>query len=245
MTDVLVTGAAGGLGSALVDALVARGDRVVALDRADAPRAGVLSFVTDVGDERAIELALDEAAAAGVEPRHVVAFAGGALPDEKTADDLTAVSLDLFRASLEHNLLSVWATVRATLPRLRRLDGDRSITFTTSTDAIASYGLPAYSAAKAGLIGLVHSLMGTLAAEGIRINAVAPGDVPTERNRREWAHRPDWYEQLRLGVPLGRLATPQDIATAYVALIDLQHVTGQVIVVDGGQTIARPSTAGA
>jgi NAD(P)-dependent dehydrogenase (short-subunit alcohol dehydrogenase family) len=241
MTDVLVTGAAGGLGSALVELLAARGDRVVALDRTDAPRDGVLSFVTDVGDESAIERALAEAAATGVEPRHVVAIAGGALPDEKTSDDPAGITLELFRASLEHNLVSAWATVRATLPRLRRLDGDRSITFTTSTDALASYGLPAYAAAKAGLIGIVHSLMGTLAAEGIRINAVAPGDVPTERNRREWAHRPDWYEHLRAGVPLGRLATAQDIATAYVALIDLQQVTGQVIVVDGGQTIARPS----
>jgi NAD(P)-dependent dehydrogenase (short-subunit alcohol dehydrogenase family) len=125
---------------------------------------------------------------------------------------------------------------------LRRLGGDRSITVTTSTDALASYGLPAYAAAKAGLIGLVHSLMGGLAADGIRINAVAPGDVPTERNRREWAHRPDWYEGLRVGAPLGRLATPEDVATAYLSLIDLRHVTGQVIVVDGGQTISRPGT---
>jgi NAD(P)-dependent dehydrogenase (short-subunit alcohol dehydrogenase family) len=241
MTDLLVTGAAGGLGSALVDLLVARGDRVVALDRTDAPREGVLSFVTDVRDEQAIERAFAEAAGAGIHPRHVVAIAGGALPDEKTVDDPAEISLELFRASLEHNLVSVWATVRAALPRLRRLDGDRSITLTTSTDALASYGLPAYAAAKAGLIGLVHSLMGTLAAEGIRINAVAPGDVPTERNRREWAHRPDWYEQLRAGVPLGRLASPDDIATAYAALIDLRHVTGQVIVVDGGQTITRPA----
>jgi NAD(P)-dependent dehydrogenase (short-subunit alcohol dehydrogenase family) len=243
MTDVLVTGAAGGLGSALVDMLVARGDRVVALDRRDASRDGVLSFVTDVADDRAVERALAAAAVSGIEPRHVVAIAGGALPDEKTCADPAGISLELFRASLEHNLVSAWATVRATLPHLRLRDGDRSITLTTSTDALASYGLPAYAAAKAGLIGLVHSLMGTLAAEGIRINAVAPGDVPTERNRREWAHRPDWYEQLRTGVPLGRLASPDDIATAYVALIDMHHVTGQVVVVDGGQTIARPSTA--
>jgi NAD(P)-dependent dehydrogenase (short-subunit alcohol dehydrogenase family) len=241
VTDVLVTGAAGGLGGALVDMLVARGDRVLALDRVRVERDDVMAFAIDVGDGEAVAHALDEAAADGLAIRHVVAIAGGALPDEKTCDDPAALSLDVFRASIEHNLVTAWTTMQAALPRLRQLDADRSITLTTSTDALASYGLPAYAAAKAGLIGLVHSLTGELAAEGIRINAVAPGDVPTERNRREWAHKPDWYERLRAGIPLGRLATPLDIATAYVALIDLRHVTGQVIVVDGGQTIARPS----
>ena len=119
--------------------------------------------------------------------------------------------------------------------------GIAPITLTTSTDALASYGLPAYAAAKAGLIGLVHSLAGPLGADGIRINAVAPGDVPTPRNVREWAHVPGWYDGLRESSPLGRLGTPEDIAAAYLALIDMRHVTGQVIVVDGGQTISRPA----
>jgi NAD(P)-dependent dehydrogenase (short-subunit alcohol dehydrogenase family) len=242
MTDVLVTGAAGGLGGALVAALLARGDRVLSLDRVATARDDVLHVTLDVTDTHALTDAIGAAGRSGLEIRHVVSIAGGALPGEKTCDDPGELPLEVFRASLEHNLVSAWITIQAALPVLRRLGGDRSITVTTSTDALASYGLPAYAAAKAGLIGLVHSLMGGLAADGIRINAVAPGDVPTERNRREWAHRPDWYEGLRAGVPLGRLATPEDVATAYLSLIDLRHVTGQVIVVDGGQTISRPGT---
>jgi NAD(P)-dependent dehydrogenase (short-subunit alcohol dehydrogenase family) len=70
---------------------------------------------------------------------------------------------------------------------------------------------------------------------------VAPGDVPTPRNVREWGHVPGWYDAIREATPLGRLATPEDIAAAYLALIDVRHLTGQVLVVDGGQTVSRPA----
>jgi NAD(P)-dependent dehydrogenase (short-subunit alcohol dehydrogenase family) len=238
---VLVTGAAGGLGAALVDALVARGDAVVALDRVEMrPRAGARAYVVDLLDEAAVVRALADAVADGVGIRHVVVIAGGALPDEKSCVDPAGLPLDVFRRSLDQNLVTAWITLRAALPHLRSLAGDRSITLTSSTDALAAYGLPAYAAAKAGLLGLVRSLAGTLGADGIRINAVAPGDVPTERNVREWAHVSGWYDRLREASVLDRLGTPPDIAASYLALIDLRHVTGQTIVVDGGQTIARP-----
>jgi NAD(P)-dependent dehydrogenase (short-subunit alcohol dehydrogenase family) len=243
MTDVVVTGAAGGLGGALVDALVARGDRVLALDREPLARDDVLAGRLDVRDPEATAAALAAAVADGLEPRHVVAVAGGALPDEKECGDPAALPLDAFRATLELNLVGAWITLQAALPHLRRADGDRSVVLTTSTDALASYGLPAYAAAKAGLIGLVHALVAPLGADGIRINALAPGDVPTPRNVREWSHVPGWYESLREGTPLGRLATPEDVAAAYLSLLDLRHVTGQVLVVDGGQTISRPAAA--
>jgi 3-oxoacyl-[acyl-carrier protein] reductase len=242
MTAVLVTGAAGGLGSALVAALVARGDQVVGLDRTTVERsaAGLRTYAVDVLDEAAVAAALEDAAAAGLELRHVVAIAGGALPEEKACVDPAALPLDVFRRSLDQNLISAWITVRAALPHLRAGAGDRSVTLTSSTDALASYGLPAYAAAKAGLLGLVRSLAAPLGADGIRINAVAPGDVPTPRNVREWAHVPGWYDRLQEASVLDRLGTPEDLAATYLALIDLRHVTGQTIVVDGGQTIPRP-----
>jgi meso-butanediol dehydrogenase/(S,S)-butanediol dehydrogenase/diacetyl reductase len=241
VSTVLVTGAAGGLGSALASALVERGDRVVAIDRAPVERDDVAAYAIDLADEEAVAGALSDAAGRGSGIEHVVAIAGAALPEEKTGADVAELPLEVFRASLETNLITAWITLRAALPYLRRAEGNRSITLTTSTDALASYGLPAYAAAKAGLIGLVHSLAGPLGADGIRINAVAPGDVPTPRNVREWGHVPGWYDGLRASSPLGRLGTPEDIAAAYLALIDMRHVTGQVIVVDGGQTISRPA----
>jgi NAD(P)-dependent dehydrogenase (short-subunit alcohol dehydrogenase family) len=242
VTTVLVTGATGGIGSALVAALLARGDDVVALDRVGRrgsdPR--VRSYDLDVLDEDAVVAALADAAANGSAIRHVVAIAGGALPAEKACTDPAELPLAVFRQSLDQNLTSAWVVLRAALPHLRGVDGDRSVTLTSSTDALAAYGLPAYAAAKAGLLGLVRSLAGVLGADGIRINAVAPGDVPTERNRREWAHVPGWYDRLREASVIDRLGAPQDVAAAYLATIDLQHLTGQTIILDGGQTIARP-----
>jgi NAD(P)-dependent dehydrogenase (short-subunit alcohol dehydrogenase family) len=167
--------------------------------------------------------------------------AGGALPAEKARPDIAELPLETFRASVELNLVSAFVTLQATLPHLRALAGDRSIAFTTSTDAMVSYGLPAYAAAKAGLVGLVRSLVSPLGAEGIRINAVAPGDIPTERNLREWAHEPNHYDEIAARTPLGRLATTRDIAGTFLAIADgISSVTGQVVVVDGGATATGP-----
>ena len=151
----------------------------MAIDRVPAERDDVAAYTLDLADEGAVAGALADAAGRGLAIQHVVAIAGGALPEEKTGADVADLPLEVFRASLELNLVTAWITLRAALPHLRRADGDRSVTLTTSTDALASYGLPAYAAAKAGLIGLVDSLAGPLGGDGIRINAVAPGDVPT------------------------------------------------------------------
>ena len=118
---VLVTGATGGLGAALVDALVARGDDVIALDRSAAgtghPR--VRAFTVDLLDENAVAGVLADAAGAGATIHHVVALAGGALPEEKVCVDPAELSLAVFTRSLEQNLTTAWITLRAALPYLR------------------------------------------------------------------------------------------------------------------------------
>lgn len=237
MNSVLVTGSSGGLGSATVTAYLETGRQVFGLDRVSAPdQASFRPIVVDLTDETAMQDVMRQ-----IGPiQHVVSIAGGALQDEKNNPDLAQLPLGVFRASLEHNLISAFVTLRTALPNLRAADGDRSIAFTTSTDAMVSYGLPGYAAAKGGIIGLVNSLTSPLGREGIRINAVAPGDIPTARNRAEWAHRPDWYTNLASSNPLGRLCTPKEIAETFVALSDrLTGITGQTIVVDAGLVRAQ------
>ena len=114
-------------------------------------------------------------------------------------------------------------------PHLRRADGDRSITLTSSTDALASYGLPAYAAAKAGLIGLVRSLAATLGADG------HPHQRGRARRRADAAQRARVGARARLVRPAARGAParparrrPRTSRAAYLALIDLRHVTGQM-----------------
>jgi 3-oxoacyl-[acyl-carrier protein] reductase len=233
----MVTGASGGLGSATVTAYLEAGHQVFGLDRVSAPeQASFAPIVVDLTDEAAMHDVMRQ-----IGPiQHVVSIAGGALQDEKNNPDPAQLPLGVFRASLEHNLISAFVTLRAALPNLRAANGDRSIAFTTSTDAMVSYGLPAYAAAKGAIIGLVNSLTSPLGGEGIRINAVAPGDIPTARNRAEWAHRPDWYTNLASSNPLRRLCTPKEIAETFVALSDrLSGITGQTIVVDAGLVRAQ------
>ncbi|HET7457975.1 MAG TPA: SDR family oxidoreductase [Gemmatimonadaceae bacterium] len=244
--SVLVTGAAGAIGGATVRCFVEAGLHVIALDRDRAvlDDAGpcVAAYHVDVADARGVADAIADACATRV-LRHVVGVAGGALPSEPaTRDDPASLSPEEFRASVDANLVTQYVVLHAALPWLRRATGaDRSVTFTSSFNALAGWGMPAYSAAKAGLIGLMHALTASLGAEGIRVNVVAPGTVRTPRTERIWRDDVDHFPRLAATTALGRLGTPDDVARAYLALATtLTHVTGQVLVVDGGQSTKRP-----
>jgi NAD(P)-dependent dehydrogenase (short-subunit alcohol dehydrogenase family) len=229
---VVVTGAAGGLGSAVVRRYVEQGFNVIALDlagRAPSPRETWHQVDVTSGEE--LRSVLDDVGPV----QHLAMLAGGALQTEKSTSDILDLDVEVFRRSLELNLVSTFLTLQACLPNLRASSGDRTVTFTSSTDAVLSYGLPAYAAAKSGIIGMVHALSDPLGSEGIRINAVAPGDIPTPRNAREWAHRPNWYQDLAAATPLRRLASPEDVADTFVALAtSLRATTGQVLFADAG-----------
>lgn len=234
--QVVVTGAAGGIGSATVATFLDAGFSVIGLDRqpVEGRRPAYTTYSVDLTDAAAVEAVLSELGPV----QHVVAVAGGALPIEKTVSDFCDLPLEAIRASIDKNLMTALITLKFSLPNVRLADGDRTISFTSSTDALVSYGLGAYAAAKAGVLGLVRSLAGPLGHEGIRINAVAPGDVPTARNEREWAHMPEWYDRLREGTALGRLVTVEEVAQVFLAIATtLTSVTGQTLVVDSGQTV--------
>jgi NAD(P)-dependent dehydrogenase (short-subunit alcohol dehydrogenase family) len=236
--SVLVTGAAGGLGSATVDAFLDNGFHVIGVDRiATAERKRYSPVVADLTNSEETRAALSN-----VSPfNHVVSIAGGALAHEKMSGDVDELPLSVFRESIDQNLTSAFITLQAALRHLRAAEGDRSVTLTTSTDALMSYGLPAYAAAKAGVIGLVRSLAGPLGAEGIRINAVAPGDIPTPRNQREWAHKTDRYERIAAGSALRRLCTPEEIAQTFLSVAtQLTGMTGQTLIVDAGLEVMHP-----
>lgn len=245
---VLITGAAGALGAAAVRAFLAAGKEVIGFDRDPMvsqllrePGQRYSGMVVDVGDEQELARAVEQAAA-GCRLGHVIGIAGGALPPEPTAgDDPAGLDVETFRGSLEANLTTQFLMLRATLGWLRANAGaSRSITFTSSFNALSGQGMPAYSAAKAGLIGMMHALTPGLGAEGIRVNVLAPGTIRTPRTERIWQGVPEHFERLEASTALGRLGSPDDVAAAFVALaLRLTHVTGQVLVVDGGQTVVH------
>jgi len=247
---VVVVGGAGVIGSAVVGAYGQRGVRVVVVDRAPLERyragngATELEQVSaDVTRDADIARARAEVEALGWDVHHLVSLAGGAMDPE--FGSLTLTTEATIRDSIELNLTSHILLTRAFMPMLpggsrasATARDDRSITLVSSINALRDYGLPAYSAAKAGMLGFARAMATELGGHGIRINVVAPGTVI----KGATSTQPKDIERLRRGSALARLAEPDDIAAAIVAAShDLRAMTGQLIVVDCGQTVATPA----
>lgn len=253
----VVTGAVGAIGSAVVAALLDGGYTVVGIDRLDpqsdaarelrredrhsGERAAAGRYVSLLADVRDIEAVAGCARVAQEigDVCHVVGVAGGAVPGEPVADDPALIDLDMFRASLELNLVSQFTVVREFVPLVRKATaayGDASLTMTSSINGVVGMRMPGYSAAKAGLLGLVRVLANQLGRDGIRVNAVSPGTVRTARTERIWAHDDGHFERLERRCPTASLATPEDVAAVVMMLVNTPGVTGQNLIVDGGQT---------
>jgi len=244
----MLTGAAGGIGRAIARSLLAGGYSVLGVDIdakvIDHP-GGVGSslggsyagMVADTTDHDAMCRVV---AVAGLRLRHVVTCAGIAFPDEHEDGGRGLPSASVFRESVDLNLTGHYVATEAAWESLCAGEGNRSVTFISSINALQGFGLVGYSAAKAGLLGLAHALVVPLGAAGIRVNVVAPGTVPTPATRAEWAHVPDHFHRMGADIPMGRLGEPEDVAAAVLSLVrDLRHVSGQTIVVDGGQSLAN------
>jgi len=232
---VLVVGAAGGVGSAVIRQLVAEGATVFLAGR-DGGRLAALGgelgmphAVVDAADPDAFDAVADGAAAALGGLTGVVNCAGSILL--KPAHLTTTAE---WQATLAANLTSGFACVRAA-GRLLRSDGG-SVVLVSS--AAARIGLPSHeaiAAAKAGIVGLVLSAAASYARQRIRFNAVAPGLVRTPLTRGLVSSEPAEKASVAMH-PLGRLGEPEDVARAICFLLDPAQgwITGQVLGVDGG-----------
>jgi NAD(P)-dependent dehydrogenase (short-subunit alcohol dehydrogenase family) len=242
---VLVTGASGSIGRSVVARLAAAGVTVVTADRRvpdvqpDPPPAR--EALVDLTDAAATASAVADLLPSG-QLHHVVAVAGGGDLDELSIEDVAEESLDTFDRVVRNNLHVAFVTVRHTVPCLRATSGDRSITLVGSINAEGGYGAPGYSAAKAGLVGLVRSLAPALGSDGIRINCLTLGTVDTDNLRSLTAARGRRLDLEAAGrrTALGRVLSPDDVARAAVALAtDLVGLTGADIVLDNGQLRMR------
>jgi NAD(P)-dependent dehydrogenase (short-subunit alcohol dehydrogenase family) len=246
--SVIVIGGAGGIGSAVVTTYLERRIDVAVVDKNASPKVtppsdgGQLrNVVADVTEPGEIARVGAELAQLGWSFGHLVSLAGGALAVE--FGSLTEIDASSIEQSVELNLTSHILLAREFLLLLRDTSApgqrpDRSITLVSSINALRDYGLPAYSAAKAGMFGFVYAMAAELGREGIRINAVVPGTVVTPATKM---HQPKDFEALRRGSALGRLTRPDDVAAAvYAVSHTLTAVTGQQLVVDCGQLVKAP-----
>jgi 3-oxoacyl-[acyl-carrier protein] reductase len=249
MTDItLITGAGIGIGRATALAFARAGSHVVVTDVLEDAGMSVVAEITAAGgsaefmtlDVRSTEGA--DAVVAAVEARHgkidtIVANAG--IAHRVPLPQLTDAKWD---HTFDIDLKGIYRIVRPALPGMKaRKSG--SVIALSSIMGVA-YGWDEhvhYSAAKAGVVGLVRGLAVELARDGIRVNGVAPGYIRTAQLlSKEHSVGPD-ADKCGEYIPMGRIGEPEDIADVimFLASNGARYMTGQVVVVDGGLLVGR------
>ncbi|MBI1376040.1 MAG: SDR family oxidoreductase [Frankiales bacterium] len=230
---VLVTGGNRGIGLAIARAFVAEGDRVAITARsgelpAELAGSGVLAVAADVTDTASVDAAFDRVEAELGPVEVVVANAG------VTRDGLVMrLSDEDVDTVIDTNLVGALRVARRASKGLLRLRRGRIVLVSSVVGLLGSAGQANYAASKAGLVGLARSLARELGSRGITANVVAPGFVDTDMTQA----LPDERRAEIVGqVPLGRYATPDEIAAVVVFLASdaAAYITGAVVPVDGG-----------
>ena len=210
-----MTGASRGIGLAVAERLRTDGWTVQTAER---------SSGFDLSDPDAARRAVDRLERIDA----LVANAG-------TTSRYTALDLPLeeWHRVVDLNLTSVFVLAQATAKRMVESGGGSIVLIASLLSFIGGVNAAAYAAAKGGVAQLAKSLSNELAPQGVRVNAVAPGYVETDMTStlEEWKRR-----EVSTRIPMGRWATPDDIAgpVAWLLSDDARYVTGAVIPVDGG-----------
>jgi 3-oxoacyl-[acyl-carrier protein] reductase len=246
---VLITGGGIGIGRATAKAFGALGDHVVVTDVLEPEGNSVVAEIRAAGG-KAEFMALDvrstdraNAIVAELEAKHgaidvVVANAGIAhkVPLDRLDDDKWDLTMDV-------DLKGIFRVVRAALPGMKSRRAGAVVALSSIMGV--AYGWDEhvhYSAAKAGVVGLVRGLAVELARDGIRVNGVAPGYIRTAQLlSKEHSLGPEGAEAAAAFIPMGRIGEPEDIADVIVFLASsgARYLTGQTLVVDGGLLVGR------
>ena len=242
MADVaLITGGGNGIGRAVSLKLAAQGIFVVVADwdmkAAEETRAAILSRggraeTVGVDVRRATEV--KEAVACALQHHgriNILANIAGGSIHRKPIEEL---SWSEWREVVDINLKGTFLFCREAAPIMIRQKGGRIINTASNYGVTGSALRTPYSAAKAGIIGFSKSLALELAADGIRVNVVAPGPTDTPRVMANWT--PELRKQREAEIPLGRTGRPDDLAEAFWFLCSEESawMTGQTLHVNGG-----------
>ena len=232
---VLITGAGGGIGRALVQTFNEADAKVVGADRDTGlleglDLAGHLLF--DQADPKAtrasVQRYMDEYGA----PDAVVANAGWT-----RAEVLEQLDDDSWAAEMAINLGGAYAMADPIVAAMAER-GAGSLVFISSVNGLSHYGNPAYAAAKAGLIAYAKAIAVERGGQGVRANVICPGSVRTAAWDHRLANDPSVLDNVLPHYPLGRLVLPAEVANAAVFFCSdaSSGITGTVLPVDGGLT---------
>ncbi|EPI8438234.1 2,3-dihydro-2,3-dihydroxybenzoate dehydrogenase EntA [Salmonella enterica subsp. enterica] len=239
---VWVTGAGKGIGYATALAFVDAGARVIGFDREftqeNYPFATEVMDVADAAQVAQVCLRVLQKT-----PRlDVLVNAAGILRMGAT----DALSVDDWQQTFAVNVGGAFNLFSQTMAQFRRQEGGAIVTVASDAAHTPRIGMSAYGASKAALKSLALTVGLELAGCGVRCNVVSPGSTDTDMQRTLWVSEDaeqqrirGFGEQFKLGIPLGKIARPQEIANTILFLAsDLaSHITLQDIVVDGGSTL--------
>ena len=243
----LITAAGSGMGRASAERFASEGAHVIVSDVNEAAAKEVTQAIVDAGGAATAvgcdvgELDQIQSMIAGVERDHGVLhvlFNHAGIPGAAGLD----IEPDQRAKAVDVNQRSAFFATKYALPLLRAADGKGSIIFTSSVSGeVGSPYSPLYSMTKGGIVLLMKSLAVRLGPEGIRSNAILPAMIETPMlsqffGRESGADIEDLKEAYKSAVPMGRAATPSEIASvaAFLASDDASWVTGVALPVDGG-----------
>jgi 2,3-dihydro-2,3-dihydroxybenzoate dehydrogenase len=242
----LVTGAARGIGAAVAEGLARAGATVAAVDveRVDgvpADRERIVPFVADVSDPAAVARVVDRVER-DVGPIAIGVSVAGILRPATVCD----TSDEDWAATFAVNATGVFTVLRELARRMAPRGNGSLVTVGSNAAGVPRMGMAAYAASKAAATMVTQCLGLELAGSGIRCNVVSPGSTDTPMQRLLWTDEAGAErviagspEQFRVGIPLGRMADPVDIAEAVLFLVSdrARHITMQNLFVDGGATL--------
>jgi 2-hydroxycyclohexanecarboxyl-CoA dehydrogenase len=227
----IITGAAGGIGLAIVRLLRADRHRILAIDanvEALAAMESVISRTCDVRDHAALAKIVGEAGATA--PITALVCCAAVFP----AAPVAALDETSWDRVFDVNVGGTLSACQLVTPRMRAAGGGSIVAFSSAMARSGGINAAHYAASKGAVLGLVRSLALDVAADGIRVNSVSPGLTDTAQPRANMTEAELFARGAR--VPLGRAGTPEDSAEAVRFLLskDASFVTGQDVRVTGG-----------
>jgi NAD(P)-dependent dehydrogenase (short-subunit alcohol dehydrogenase family) len=225
----LVTGAGSGIGAAVARRLAAEGAEVIVADlspKTVADELGVQAVVLDVRDEEQVAPAM-----ADLDVLVNVAGIGSTTNAPETP-------LDVWENVFAVNARGTFLCCKHAIPGMAARGGGSIVNIASVAGLVGLRNRAAYCASKGAVISLTRALAVDHVADGIRVNAVAPGTVDSPWVRRLVDDVGESLDALRTRQPLGRLGTPEEIADAVAYLAAAEFVTGSLLVIDGGLTAA-------
>jgi len=240
--SVLVTGGGSGIGASLVEGFLRQGCKVAFIDIAEAASRDLCTRLktetgrgpyflhADLRDLEALRGAADRAAA---ENGPVTVLVNNAALD--TRHTIEEITPDYWDDNQATNLRHQFFAVQAVVPGMREAGRGSIVNFTSTSFMMNAGAFPAYTAAKAGVVGLTKGLAGSLGPYGIRVNAIAPGWVMTERQRALWVTEKGlkWHIERQC---LKEELYPGDMVgpCLFLASSASRMLTAQTLIVDGG-----------